>query len=108
MVYNTFMFSRRGYFRKVVATGSLFVGIDFSGRMDSAMELIPHRNRFFLFLYKNFFSDTLRKCDKAHVLDEKSISASKIDVSWAMGFSIHSHTRFLLGFDSAPSPPGLF
>jgi hypothetical protein len=102
------MFSRRGYFRKVVATGSLFVGIDFSGRMDSAMELIPHRNRFFLFLYKNFFSDTLRKCDKAHVLDEKSISASKIDVSWAMGFSIHSHTRFLLGFDSAPSPPGLF
>jgi len=52
MVYNTFMFSRRGYFRKVVATGSLFVGIDFSGRMDSAMELIPRRNRFFL--YKNF------------------------------------------------------
>jgi hypothetical protein len=33
-------------------------------------------------------SDTLRKRERAHVLDEKSIPASKIDVSWAMDDSI--------------------
>jgi hypothetical protein len=54
-----------------MATGNLFLGIDSSGGtgFDSASELIPHRNRLLLSLV-------------AHALDEKSIPAYKIEVSW--------------------------
>jgi hypothetical protein len=41
------------------------------------MELVPRGNLFFLF--KNSRRYTLRKREKAHVLDEKSIPASKIE-----------------------------
>jgi hypothetical protein len=36
----------------------------------------------------NFFSDALRKRERAHATDDKSIPASKIEVSWVMGDSI--------------------
>jgi hypothetical protein len=36
---------QRLFFRKSMASGSLFLGIDLSGRIDSAMELIPSSNR---------------------------------------------------------------
>jgi hypothetical protein len=49
-------------------TGSLFLGIDSSGGIDSAMELTPRRNRF--------------------LLDEKFFTVSKIEVTRAMGDSI--------------------
>jgi Na+/H+-dicarboxylate symporter len=42
----------RWYFRKLMATGSLFLGINSSGGIHSAIELIPRRNQFFL--YENF------------------------------------------------------
>ncbi len=42
-----------------MATGSLFLGIDSSGGVDSDMEFIPCRNRFLM--YKKCLSDTLRK-----------------------------------------------
>jgi hypothetical protein len=42
-------------------------------------------------------SHTIKKQERAHVLDEKSISASKMEVSWAMGVSIpHSVTIWFL------------
>ncbi len=46
---------------------------------------------------RKFLSDTVIKREKAHLLDEKSILASKIETSWAVGDSIlHSvPTRFL-------------
>jgi hypothetical protein len=71
--------------RKLMATSSLFLGIDSSGGIVSAMESIPRRNRFFLLEKERG--------------DEKSIPASKIEVSWAMGDSIpHSvPTWFLEG-----------
>jgi hypothetical protein len=49
-------------------------------------------------LSENFLVKTLRKGGRAHVIDEKFIPASKIEVSWAMGDSIpHSvPTWFLL------------
>jgi hypothetical protein len=55
-------------------------------------------------------SDTLRKRERAHVLDEKSIPASKIEVSWAMDdFVPHSvRTQFLPGSYSVPSFHGRF
>ncbi len=59
-----------------MTTGGLFLGIE------SAIELIPH--------VRKLQSDTLRLRDMSTctVLDEKSIPASKIQVSWAMGDSI--------------------
>jgi hypothetical protein len=39
---------QRLYFKKLMATGSLFLGIDSSGGIDSVMALIPRRNRFLL------------------------------------------------------------
>jgi hypothetical protein len=47
----------------------------------------------------NFFSDTLRKRERAHATDDKSIPASKIEVSWAISDSIpHSVPNwFILG-----------
>ncbi len=44
--------SLRMYFRKLMAIGSLFLGIDSSGGIDYAMELIPRRN--IVLLYENF------------------------------------------------------
>jgi hypothetical protein len=49
-----------------MAIGTLLLGIDSSGEIDSAMELIPRRNRFLL--YKS------RRSERAQVLDEKYIS----------------------------------
>jgi hypothetical protein len=49
-----------------------------------------------------FSSYTLRKKEWAHVQDEKSISASKIEVSWAMGDSV-PYYRFLLGTYVVPT-----
>ncbi len=43
---------QRWYFKKLESTGSLFLGIDPSGGIDSDMELIPCWNR--LLLYKIF------------------------------------------------------
>ena len=34
------------YLGKLMATGNIFLGIDSSGGIDSAIELIPRRNRF--------------------------------------------------------------
>ncbi len=61
------------------------------------MKLIPCRNGFFL--YENLQVIYTEKEREAHVLGEKSISASKIDVLFAMSDYIpHSApTRFLLG-----------
>ncbi len=44
--------SLRLYFRSLMATGSLFLGIGTPGEIESAMELIPRRNLFLL--YENF------------------------------------------------------
>ncbi len=85
--------SQRWYFRKLIATGGLFLGIDSSGKIDSSQKSI--------FLYDKFLSGTLRKRERARVLDEKSIPASKIEVLWAMGDSIH--TRFQLGSFLVPT-----
>jgi hypothetical protein len=69
---------QRWYFRKLMATGSLFLGIDSSGGIDSVMKIdaspesIPPERK--------FLCGTLRNIEKAHVLDEKSIPASKIEV----------------------------
>jgi hypothetical protein len=66
--------AQRGRFRKLIATGSLILGIDFSGNVDSAIELIPRRNRLLLM---QILSDTLRrKRERAHLLDEKFIPSS--------------------------------
>ncbi len=43
---------QRWFFRKLMASRSLKLGIDSSGRIYSTMELIPRRNRFLL--YKSF------------------------------------------------------
>ncbi len=51
---------QRWYFRKLMATGSLFLCIYSSGGIDSAMELIPCQNQFLV--YEN--SDTLRKIER--------------------------------------------
>jgi hypothetical protein len=37
---------------------------------------------------RKFISDPLRKRERAHVLDEKSIPASKLEVLWVMGDGI--------------------
>ncbi len=44
--------NQRWYFRKIMATASLFLGIDSPGGIDCDVELIPRRNRFLL--YENF------------------------------------------------------
>jgi hypothetical protein len=60
-----------------MSTGSLSLGFDSSGRIDSAVELISYSYRFLL--YENLYlGGTLRKRERAHELDEKSIPASKI------------------------------
>ncbi len=79
---NYFTVLLRCYFSKLMATGSLFLGIESSGGIDSPIELIPRRNRFLL----HNTHGTLRK--KAKVLDEKTIRVSKAEVSWAFGYSI--------------------
>ncbi len=66
-----------------MAIGNLFQGIDSPGEIDSAIELIPRR--------------------RPHVLDEKSIPASKIEVSWAMADSIPY--LVVLGSYLVPSQP---
>jgi hypothetical protein len=51
---------------------------------------------------KKFLSDTLRKKEKAHVLDDKFIPASNIEVSWAMGYSfLHSVPTWFLAHTAA-------
>jgi hypothetical protein len=67
-----------------MATNCLFLGIDSSGGIVSAMEKIPRRNRFFL---KVVHLGKERG-------DEKSIPASKIEVSWAMGDSVPHSVPF--------------
>jgi hypothetical protein len=87
-----------------MTTGSFILSVDSLKGLrhgtDSLQESIP--------LCESFLSDTLRKRERAHVrvLDEKSIPAFKIEVSWAMGDSIpHSVSpRFLICFCSVPSP----
>ncbi len=55
-------------------------------------------------------SHTLRKRERSHVQDEKSIPVSKIEVSWAMGDCIlySVPTRYLRGCYSVPSPHSRF
>jgi hypothetical protein len=56
-----------------MAPGNLFLGIDFLEGVDSAMERIPHRNRFFLY-----------ERDRGRMYQiKKPILAFKIEVSWA-------------------------
>jgi hypothetical protein len=78
-------------------TGSLFLGIDSSGGINSTIELIPRRNRFLL--DKNLYVINLER-ERGHMFKiKKFIPASKIEVSWAMGNSISYSvpTWFLLG-----------
>jgi hypothetical protein len=79
-----------------MGTGSLFLGIDSSRGIDSAMEFVSSEESISPF-YEKFLSDTLRKRERAHVLDEKSILASKTEVSWAVGNSVfHSAPTWIL------------
>jgi hypothetical protein len=41
--------NQRWYFRKIMATACLFLGIDSPGGIDYDVELIPRRNRFLLY-----------------------------------------------------------
>jgi hypothetical protein len=69
-----------------MAAGSLCLGLDSSEEMDSAMKLIPRRNRL---LCENFQVIHLeRERGPMYYVDEKSIPSSKIEISWEMGDSI--------------------
>jgi hypothetical protein len=68
------------YFIKLMVTGSLFLCIGSSGGIVSALESIPGRDR--VLMCENFQAIHL---ERRHLLDEKSIPAYKIEVSWEMG-----------------------
>ncbi len=85
-----------------MATGSLFQGLN------TWEELIPPLNWFLvqesILPVLKFPTDTLRKKEKVHVLNEKSIPASKIEVSRSVGDS-NPHlvpTWFFLGSSDSP------
>jgi hypothetical protein len=67
----------RWYFRKLTATGRVFLGIDSLAGIDSSLEAISPERKFLVIC-------TFGKREKTHILDEKSISSSKTEVSWTM------------------------